>query len=233
MTKISTDFDYFGDTNNKTLQEILNILNTQLLFKIASNIPSANATKMQLSFYSQLTSILNSFISLKFKDGQILHELCDNITIPVIDQENFLCTLKRYSTDLCLDKNILEQSDLALKLDTFIIKNIWNNNLEELETLELIQLYANSNSSPIEVTLSNLRKYTKILIPNAYTMNVDELSTYFGIIVDLASKNLSTFEAFNKYLASYLLDYAFDDNSILISQEFQILSKTLHERSLE
>jgi hypothetical protein len=52
-------------------------------------------------------------------------------------------------------------------------------------------------------------------------------------VLTLAKENTGLFDEYNKFLSQYLLNYAFEDHSVLVASEYQILNKTLNERNIE
>lgn len=182
---------------------------------------------MNFVFFSSLKSIISGFLNLGIRNTHLLDTISESLIAPVNHQEEFLLILHQYC-DFCFEKN--DKNPTKKNIEKLILKNVWNNKLEHLNTLDLLNTY--KHDSRLFLDISNLRKFTKILIKNAYTMNYQELSGYVKVLLSLSETNPELKTQYSQFLTSHLLNYSFEDQSQLVNQEYQILRKTLNERTL-
>jgi hypothetical protein len=60
-----------------------------------------------------------------------------------------------------------------------------------------------------KVELSDLRKFTQILVTNSYSMTQVELVQSIGLLIGIARNSKEKFLEFSRYIPIYLSNYAF------------------------
>ena len=89
---------------------------------------------------------------------------------PIKNQERFLITLDSFAE---FSFGSMSKSQTLQRLNSLIAKNVWNNNLEKLETLDLVLKHVSNEE--LKLDIGKLRKVTQILVQNSYTLSLREL----------------------------------------------------------
>lgn len=232
MTCVETTysiFEFFQSKENGALfMAIVDNLGQRLTTLISENVPQKNDLWHQKLYLSSLRSILRSYQRIGIKNVELLETISQSVDFPIKNQERFLITLDSFAE---FSFGSMSKSQTLQRLNSLIAKNVWNNNLEKLETLDLVLKHVSNEE--LKLDIGKLRKVTQILVQNSYTLSLRELQHSIKIVLTLAKENTGLFDEYNKFLSQYLLNYAFEDHSVLVASEYQILNKTLNERNIE
>ena len=162
---------------------------------------------MTEQFYSNLSTILTALQNSNFSNPELLSILAEKLKkSKIMNQEQFLIDLTRYNQHC---QNIEKNTEIDQLVTELVLKNIWNNNLEQLDTLDIIMFY--SENEKFKISEPDMRKYFQIVLQNAYTMSMEELSSCIEILLQLSKKDQELYEKFNKWAVVYLLNYAFEE----------------------
>lgn len=173
---------------------IIQNIDASIAKNFSNNVPSVKAINHANTFYSNLVKIMKSFMIIGVKNIQFLELISEYLTRAILNQEVFIITLKEFLNFNQLDQN----SALFTSIENIIVRNLFNNVLEEIDTLELA--YSFRNHPKIDIKIEYLRKYSQIVLDFAFTMNSQELCSAFTQLIELSKTNAKLAEDYNKFL---------------------------------